>query len=367
MLPRRDFLMLAKTYNPEKHQVGGFYLSEKLDGTRVFWDGGLSRGQPTESVPYANVLDPKTGGRKKKIKPMATGLWSRYGNPIIAPDWFLNQLPAIPLDGEVWAGRGNFQLARSICSGDTAGADWYKAEFAIFGCPPIDVIFKDGSIRGPNQTLDLLYANFELWVNKCQPAVLEDFLCLRASKKAVPFEQELLTLRDAVPSEGRIYLHLQRKLPEDEELARQTVNRELDRILAAGGEGVVLRDPTSSWQPSRCGTLLKYKPFKDAEGVVVGYTSGRETARGSKYRGKIGALILDYCGKRLELSGLNDPEREFLTKAETQFAWDNPGKDMPPNFESVFFTKGQVVTFKYRELSDDGIPKEARYWRCRSS
>jgi hypothetical protein len=26
-----------------------------------------------------------------------------------------------------------------------------------------------------------------------------------------------------------------------------------------------------------------------------------------------------------------------------------------------------VVTFKYRELSDDGIPKEARFWRRRDA
>ena len=28
------------------------------------------------------------------------------------------------------------------------------------------------------------------------------------------------------------------------------------------------------------------------------------------------------------------------------------------------FPRGQV-TFRYRELSDDGVPKEARYWRTR--
>jgi len=31
------------------------------------------------------------------------------------------------------------------------------------------------------------------------------------------------------------------------------------------------------------------------------------------------------------------------------------------------FKRGQQVTFKYRELSDDGIPKEARYWRPRTN
>ncbi len=113
-LARREFLLLAKTLNFDKHDLTGWYLSEKLDGTRCFWDGGISRGLITKDVPWANILHPRTGEPKKKIKPYSTGLWSRYGNPIIAPEWFLNQLPCCPLDGELWAGRKNFQLCRSM-------------------------------------------------------------------------------------------------------------------------------------------------------------------------------------------------------------------------------------------------------------
>src|SRR5258708_2990950 len=91
---RREFLQLADTYDAARHEIAGFYISEKLDGTRCVWDGGLTRGVPTTDVPWANTTDPKTGAPKDKVKPVATGLWSRYGNPIMAPDWFLNALPA---------------------------------------------------------------------------------------------------------------------------------------------------------------------------------------------------------------------------------------------------------------------------------
>jgi hypothetical protein len=50
-----------------------------------------------------------------------------------------------------------------------------------------------------------------------------------------------------------------------------------------------------------------------------------------------------------------------------KFTANNPGIDTPYWVEGTQFKKGQVVTFKYRELSDDGIPKEARYWRRRKS
>ena len=65
-----SFLQLADTYNPDKHKIAGYLVSEKLDGTRCFWDGGITRGIPTDQVPWASTTDPKTGQRKSKVKPI---------------------------------------------------------------------------------------------------------------------------------------------------------------------------------------------------------------------------------------------------------------------------------------------------------
>jgi DNA ligase-1 len=366
-LPRREFLMLAKKYTPGKMPVGGYYLSEKLDGTRAFWDGGISRGVPTIQVPYANITDPKTGKIKKKIKPVATGLWSRYGNPIIAPDWFLNTLPCMPLDGEIWAGRGNFQLCRSICAGDTPGPDWDKAEFAVFGCPPLGIIFGNGRIKNQHMVMNIVAADIKRWL-KTKEKSFPDFYYLSAANGRVPFDYELTCLQDSLDSSSRVYLHRQRKLPRGIVEAALAVEVELKKVLDLGGEGIVLRNPDSPWLPKRLTTLLKYKPFSDDEGIIVGFTAGRKTDKGSKLLGKIGALILDYKGKRLELSGLTHEERKFDDTGillASGYAAKNPGKDMPAGTQGVHFKLGDSVTFKYRELSDDGIPKEARYWRKR--
>ena len=91
----------------------------------------------------------------------------------------------------------------------------------------------------------------------------------------------------------------------------------------------MLRQPESLWYPKRMKHLLKHKPFDDDEGILVGYTSDRETNKGSKHLGKIGALILDYKGKRLELSGLADDERELLTDDISDFASGTPGQGQP--------------------------------------
>jgi hypothetical protein len=115
--------------------------------------------------------------------------------------------------------------------------------------------------------------------------------------------------------------------------------------------------------------LLKIKPWNDAEGRVIGCTYGRSTDKGSKLLGKMGALIVEWNNRRFQLSGFTDLERVLTcdlgkTRAE-QIASSRPGEDSIEGVYPVNFPIGSTVTFKYRELSNDGIPKEARYWRKR--
>jgi DNA ligase-1 len=360
---RREFLQLADHYNPDTHDVSGRFISEKLDGTRCFWDGGLSRGLPTTSIPWASVTDPKTGHRKGKIKPHATGLWSRYGNPIMAPDWFLNQLPCCPLDGELWAGPGNFQLCRSICAGDEPDPRFDQIVYAAYSSPPMAGVFADGEIKNTNMVCNIDHCAIERWVRRRLPD-FDEFVSLPLG---VTFADELKFMAGNLENtEASVcYMHTQHQLANTRDDAARQVEDFLSGVLDRGGEGVVIRSAQATWIPKRHKGLLKFKPFSDAEATVTGFTSGRETNKGSRLLGMIGALIVDYNGKRLELSGLSDTEREFLNPDMTRTAAENPGKDMPGLAQGKHFKVGQTVSFKYRELSDDGIPKEARLWRKR--
>jgi len=352
-MARREFLQLAKPFNPDKHNIEGWLLSEKKDGTRCWWDGGVSRGKRTEDVPYANIIDPKTGGRKKKIKPYATGLWSRYGNPIIAPDEFLNMLPSCPLDGELWAGRGNFQTCRSICAGDAADLRFMsQITYAVYGCPPPNGIFKEGEIKNSNFHLTV-DESFMEWTRANANEDWENPAC-------ATFKEELAYLDQALYNgpDSRVFLLNQKVVNSLED-----VEAELRKVLDMGGEGIVLRDPNSHWTPKRVPSALKYKPYDDAEVKITGFTSGRETEKGSKFLGMIGALITDFNGERLEVSGLTNEERTFAEGYMVEYAESNPGLDMPTDVQGRHFRVGDTITIKYRELSDDGIPKEARYWR----
>jgi len=355
-----NLLMLANVYKPEKHSIGGTFVSEKLDGTRCFWDGGISRGVDTVNVPWANTTDPKTGERKKKIIPKATGLWSRYGNPIVAPDWFLNKLPCCPLDGELWAGRGNFQESRSIVGRETPDERWRDIQFVVFGAPSPANVFATRAITGANIKLSIDAQEISSFIQE-RREYMENFEGLHAG---ATFEEELRFLQTALGAgDEHVYMHRQSQLSMDEVVANEQLKRMMGDVLDNEGEGLMIRRPDSLWLPKRSNELLKVKRFLDDTAVLTGFTSGRETNKGSKHRGKIGALITKYKGKRLELSGMTDVQRLFLTKGMEAHAYDHPGTDMPDEFQGMHFKTGDEIEFRYTELSDDGIPKVASFVR----
>jgi DNA ligase-1 len=361
-MSRREFLQLAKKFRPGKDSPAGMWVSEKLDGTRCFWDGGITRGLPTDIVPWANIIDPKTGNRKAKIKPIATGLWSRYGNPIMAPDWWLNQLPAMFLDGELFAGRGNFQTLRSIVAKDVPEEDrWRDVVFAAFGAPTPEQVFTPGEIKNPQFHLNIDQMKVMQFVqSRADSGVLEEFVHIPGG---LTFEEEINFLQGALSGGETCYLHQHMKLSDDDSQAEDQLGTFMDFVLNEGGEGIMLRKPGSIWTPKRVSTLLKMKPFTDDQAKVTGFVSGRETDKGSKLRGLIGAVVTEYKGKRLELSGFTNEERLFATDEMQSYAYENPGVEMPSGFQGKHFKVGDDVEFRYRELSDEGIPKEARYFR----
>lgn len=352
---KREYLMLAQTFKPAKHNIGGWLWSEKLDGMRAFWDGGISRGCLATDVPYANT---EKDARLKLVQ-VATGLWSRSGKIIYAPNAWLHRLPKCFLDGELFMGRGMFQTLRKVVGSHSAtDPRWSGVTFQAFDSPSIEVFSQQREIKIRSE-YSFLIPNCCTWIQK---RVKQNHIETVKDHWTFELVQQFLANRLTKENCWRVK---QNPLPLRHVDAVEKLNEILDFLVTDGAEGVMLRKPTSLYELRRSHNLLKHKPFNDAEGVVVGYTSGRETGRGSKHLGRIGALVLDFGGKRLELSGLTDEERGFLASDMRDYAVGHPGQDMPQHFQGQCFKIGQVVTFKYRELSDDGVPKEARYWRKR--
>jgi DNA ligase-1 len=109
---------------------------------------------------------------------------------------------------------------------------------------------------------------------------------------------------------------------------------EADRIYDLGGEGLMLRQPGSKYVGGRSGTLLKVKRFHDAEARVIGHEPGE-----GRHKGRMGALVVELAnGTRFSVgTGFSDAER------------NNP----PPI--------GSVISFRYQELTDAGVPRFPSY------
>ena len=103
-------LLLAERWD-NAQDLAGWWLSEKLDGVRAYWDG--------------------------------KALVSRLGNPFHAPDWFTAGLPAEPLDGELWIGRKAFQRTVGIVRRQDRSDLWREVTFVAFDAPGMDAPFED--------------------------------------------------------------------------------------------------------------------------------------------------------------------------------------------------------------------------------
>jgi DNA ligase-1 len=316
----REYLMAAQTYSD--HFILGCLMSSKLDGMRAFWDGGVSRGHT--DCPWSN---------DKGV--VATGLWSRYGKVIHASNTFLDGLPEFPLDGELYLGVGKFQEVMSVCRRHQPDSRWNDIRYFVFDAPTWDQFFTTGQINNTFCKMQIDQRVCSTWkkLPKCSPPL--------------PFNKK---------AEWLYHLDYDQVVPVGQKVvdSLEQVEQKLGEVLEGGGEGLMFRAPMSFWHPTRSKFLLKYKPYKDAEGVIVGYRWGE-----GKYRGKLGSMIIDWNGVVFDLSGFTDKEREVVY----HIAAVKPGQLIPASIECLHFTRGDLVTFKYRELSVDGVPKEARYFR----
>lgn len=108
ILPRLVFagipeIQLANIYR-DKIDVGQYFVSEKLDGVRAYFDG--------------------------------SNLISRQGNKINAPQWFLANFPKEVFEGELWIGRGQFEDVVSAVKKDIPkDEEWQKVRFMLFDAP----------------------------------------------------------------------------------------------------------------------------------------------------------------------------------------------------------------------------------------
>jgi DNA ligase-1 len=235
-----------------------YLVSEKYDGVRALWNGNALR--------------------------------TRTGNIIAAPAWFTKKLPKLPLDGELWMARGQFEkLSGAVRKTIPQDDEWRQIRYMVFELPDAPGTFA------------------------------ERYEKIRRIVAEAGFAQ-LVTVE-------------QFRLPNNTALRRK-----LAEIVAAGGEGLMLHRADAPYVTGRNDALLKLKPLDDAEAIVTGYIPGK-----GKYAGKMGALQVQTAdGRRFQIgTGFSDEIRAN-----------------PPAI-------GATVTYTFRGLTKNGLPRFASFWRVR--
>lgn len=248
-------LLLAQTYEG-KVNLGEYWVSEKYDGVRAYWDGRQLR--------------------------------FRSGRVIAAPRWFVDALPPQPVDGELWLGRGQFEtLVGIVRKEQTVDTEWRQVRYLLFELP--------GALGSFTARLETLRG-----------------LVQRA---AVPWLQVAPQFRVANDA---------------------ALKKRLREVLAAGGEGLMLHRAEVAYVTGRSEVLLKVTPGREAEAEVVGHLPGK-----GALLGMLGALrVKTPEGVVFKIgSGFSHAERR-----------------QPPPL-------GAVITYRYRELTRDGVPRFARFVR----
>ena len=219
-------LLLAQVYRPGL-PLQDYWVSEKYDGVRGFWDGRTLR--------------------------------TRGGETVQAPAWFTAGWPEVPMDGELWAGRGRFSHAQSTTRQQQPGdVAWRQMRFMVFDLP------------GDKGT----------------------------------FDQRLPALNALVESLGQPWVQAvpQRRVAND--AALQAL---LHRTVRAGGEGLMLHRGASLYRAGRSDDLIKLKTHEDTEARVIAHLPGK-----GRHAGRMGALLVEMpSGQRFRLgAGFSDADRE---------------------------------------------------------
>ena len=212
-------------------------------------------------------------------------LVSRQGYAFNPPPGFTKNFPPYPLDGELYSARGQFeQISAAVRS---ASGDWRGIKLNVFDVP---------------QAKGNLYERL---------AVIEGRLKTHPANIAVVRQTPVQNIAEA--------------------------RAMMDKIVAAGGEGVVLRNPQAAYAAGRSSAYLKLKPQQDAECTVTQHYEGK-----GKYAGKLGSLGCRNAAGEFKIgSGFKDADRA------------NP----PP--------VGATVTYRYRGFTQKGLPRFATFMRVR--
>ena len=293
--------MLAKEYtkgmsapksDPSCEPPIGWYSSEKYDGYRARY-----MGEEPEKI-----------------------FLSRQQKLFIAPEWFKEAMPDINLDGELWVGRDNFQDMGVVRQKKPAEDGWKTIRYTVYDLPDVQKPFSERI----KMLKRIVQKNEKRW-NTHRMTLGEPFSTFPCP--LVFTEQTKITS----------FKHL------------ETIYQ---NIISKGGEGIMLKHPSSVYEDKRSNYMLKYKPSFDEEAIIIDYKEGK-----GKYKGMLGGFI---C-KPL----INKDTYHIIDKDENhEFAISGMDDEVRENYKESH-PIGTIISYEHSGKTKVGKPRFARYVRSR--
>lgn len=246
---------------------------------------------------YRQDIDPRDYLISEKLDGVRA-IWNgrellfRSGQPVPAPDWFIRALPASALDGELWAGRQRFEWLSGIVRKTTpVDAEWRAVRYMIFELPDGEGDFRRRATR----------------------------------------------IREIVAQSGLDWLQAVEQFHVENSAG---LKHAMNKVIKAGGEGLMLHRADAPYVTGRSEVLLKLKPWLDAEARVIAILPGK-----GRHAERMGSLLMEMPdGRQFRLgTGFSDAMR-----------------DAPP-------PPGTIISYRYQSLTIRGLPRFPSFLRIRNT
>ena len=293
--------MLAKEYSenmklPKELQGNnpppiGWYLSEKYDGYRSRW-----------------VHDENK-------------FLSRAQKEFNAPEWFKEAMsPNHDLDGELWVGRKNFQYMGVVRKKNPNPEEWANIKYVVYDLPEYEGDFKT-RIATLKKIVKINHNRWEL--NRgFRPEHFRNLECP-------------LIMADQIIVKNMTQF-----------------KNHYEKIVAEGGEGVMIKYPCSLYEDKRSNYLLKYKPNFDAEAIIIDYSEGK-----GKYRGMLGGFVCKQLINHDSFHAIDNDENH-------EFCISGMDDEVRMNYK-LTHPVGTIISYEHSGKTGSGKPRFARYIRIR--
>ena len=272
-------------------------------------------------VPIGWLLSEKYDGYRARFDSDKKCFVSRAQKGFNAPDWFKSaMIPNHHLDGELWAGRENFQDMGVVRKKIPDPLEWKNIKYVVYDLPNYDGDFET-RISALKELIELNNARWKM----IRRELKEPFRSLDCP----------LVMADQIKIKNM-----------------KQFNEIYDKVIAEGGEGVMIKDPKSSYEDKRSNFLLKYKPNFDAEAIIIDYTEGK-----GKYKGMLGGFVCKPLVNHDSFHSIDNDENH-------EFTISGMDDNVRENFK-LTHPVGTIISYEHSGLTNSGKPRFARYVRIR--